>query len=74
MNGRKGQRIKRSKFGTDHPNFKGNTWQFDGDTALDSAVIVRLKAELEHFGEVCPANREVYEQYKELINDEQIDK
>ena len=36
----------------------------------DDAIIKRLKAELQYFGEICPPNKELYEKYKEQLNDE----
>lgn len=35
----------------------------------DSAIIKRLKAELRYFNEICPSNKELYEKYKEQLND-----
>lgn len=35
----------------------------------NSAIIKRLKAELRYFNEICPSNKELYEKYKEQLND-----
>ena len=35
---------------------------------IDDAIIKRLKAELEHFGEICPNNRELYKEYEDRVN------
>lgn len=35
---------------------------------LDDAIIKRLKAELEHFREICPNNRELYKEYEDRVN------
>ena len=35
----------------------------------ESAIIKRLKAELQYFGEIRPQNKELYEKYKEQLND-----
>ena len=35
---------------------------------IDDAIIKRLKAELEHFGEICPNNRELYKEYEDKVN------
>ena len=35
---------------------------------IDDAIIKRLRAELEHFGEICPNNRELYKEYEDRVN------
>lgn len=35
---------------------------------IEDAIIERLKAELEHFGEICPNNRELYKEYEDRVN------
>lgn len=35
---------------------------------IDDAIIKRLKSELEHFGEICPNNRELYKEYEDRVN------
>lgn len=35
---------------------------------IDDAIIQRLKSELEHFGEICPNNRELYKEYEDRVN------
>ena len=35
---------------------------------IDDAIIKRLRAELEHFVEICPNNRELYKEYEDRVN------
>ena len=35
---------------------------------IDDAIIKRLRAELEYFGEICPNNRELYKEYEDRVN------
>ena len=50
-----------------HENFLMTELYFENK---DDAIIKRLKAELQYFGEICPPNKELYEKYKEQLNDE----
>lgn len=35
---------------------------------MDDTIVKRLRAELEHFGEICPNNRDLYKEYEDRVN------
>ena len=51
-------------------SFEGKRKELGYFKNKDDAIIKRLKAELQYFGEICPPNKELYEKYKEQLNDE----